>query len=522
VYKNSYDATIMKVSFTILFTFLSLVLIAQVVQPYRYEIELDNFEEPYQLLGGEENGLLLYKSLGSFESGFEQWQFIKLDTTLKEEWVAQYSFDRDHLFKGYDYHNGNYFFLFQETAKGSHDLLLVQLNEFTGDTVQHKIKNVVTLDLVAFEMNDDAALLGGYYNQEPVVLHYGINSKKTKILPGIFGEKTQLIQVKIDGDLVKVLVSARTFDKRNTLAIKTYDSQGNYLDNYTFKPEGDLGLIDGRVAVVGTQGSVVSGTYGARRSDYSRGLFIAQHKADEEEVMRYFNFADLDNFFNYMKVKRKARLDNKISRKKVKGKKVKFNYRLLVHEIIETEDEFIMLGEAYYPKYSSTGGVYYMNHAPGSAPNFASTAFAGYRYTHAVVIGFDKKGNKLWDNSFQIDDVLTFNLNQYVHADVIDDKVVLLYLYNDEIRSKTISGSDVLEGKSLNSVQMMFDDDVANKYGTSNIGGLEKWYGHYFLVHGVQKIKNLRDSGVKLNRRVFYVNKLIYSDNKPEIVDLSE
>jgi len=494
------------------------MLFGQVLQPYRYEIELYDFEEPYQLLSGEEDGMLLYKSLGYFEAGFEQWQFIKLDTTLKEEWVARYSFNRDHLFKGYDYHNGNYFFLFQETAKGSHDLLLVQLNEFTGDTVLHKIKNLVTLDLVEFEMNDDAALVGGYYNQEPVVLHYGLASKKTKILPGIFGGKTQLVQIKIDGDQIKILVSAKTFDKRNTLAIKTYDSDGNYLYNHTFKPEANLGLIDGRVAKVGLQGSIVSGTYGARRSDYSRGLFIAQHKVDEEEVMRYYNFADLENFFNYMKAKQKAQLDNKISRKKVKGKKVKFNYRLLVHEIIETEDEFIMLGEAYYRKHSSTRALYHKPHVPGSTPNYAG----GYKYTHAVVIGFDRNGNKLWDNSFQIEDVITSNLDQYVHANVVDDKVVLLYLYNDEIRSKTISGSDVLEGKSLNSVQMMFDDDVANKYGTSNIGGLEKWYGHYFLVHGVQKIKNLRDSGVKLNRRVFYVNKLIYTTNKPEIVDLSE
>ncbi len=498
------------------------MLFGQIMQPHRYEIELDNFEEPYHLLAGEENGLLLYKSLGSFDSGFEKWQFIKLDSTLKEEWVAQYSFDRNHIFKGYDYHNSNYFFLFQLTKKGSHDLLLVQLNEFTGDTVHYKIKNLVNLDLIAFEMNDGAAILGGYYNMEPVVLHYGLVTKKTKILPGIFGEKTQLVQVKVDGDLIKILVSARTYDKRNTLAIKTYDSEGKYLDNYTFKPEGDIGLIDGRVAKVGLQGSIVSGTYGARRSDLSRGLFIAQHKEGEEEIMRYFNFADLENFFNYMKAKRQARINNKISRKKIKGKKIKFNYRLLVHEIIETENEFIMLGEAYYPKYNSTGGIYYMAHVPGSSPNYTSTSFAGYKYTHAVVIGFDRNGNKLWDNSFQIEDVLTFNLDQFVHADVIDDKVVLLYLYDDEIRSKTISGSEVLEGKSLNSVQMMFDDDVANKYGSSNIGGLEKWYGHYFLAHGVQKIKNLKDSGVKLNRRVFYVNKLIYTTPPPEKTNLSE
>jgi hypothetical protein len=329
--------------------------------------------------------------------------------------------------------------------------------------------------------------------------------------------------VKIEKDVIKVLVTARTFDNRNTLALKTYDWDGNYLDNFTFSPEGEIGLIYGRVAEVGETGSIISGTYGARRSDYSRGLFIAQHNVGEEQVLKYFNFADLDNFFTYLKAKRQTRLNNRITRKKVKGKKIKFNYRLLVHEIIESGDTYVMLGEAFYPKYSNnTAGSTFVAHAPGSSNYYVPASFAGYKYTHAVVIGFDKNGQKLWDNSFQIEDVLTYTLDQYVHADVLNEKVVLFYLYDNEIRTKIINGSEVLEGKSLNSVKMMFEDDVASKNFSGNIGGLEKWYGHNFLAYGIQKIKNLRDGGVKLNRRVFYINKILYEDSKQSATDLSE
>jgi hypothetical protein len=313
-------------------------------------------------------------------------------------------------------------------------------------------------------------------------------------------------------------VTSRTFDKRNTLSIKTYDARGNYLDSYTFNPGGDVGLIYGRIAEVGKVGSIISGTYGARRSDYSRGLFIAQHEAGEEQVLKYFNFADLDNFFTYLKAKRQTRISNRITRKKVKGKKVKFNYRILVHEIIERGDTYVMLGEAYYPKYdsySNFGDSYGIT--GGSSFSYMPSSFAGYRYTHAVVIGFDKNGQKLWDNSFQIEDVVSYSLDQYVQADVIShDKVVLYYLYNNEIRTKIINGSEVLEGKSLNSVKMMFADDVANKSGISNIGGLDKWFGHNLLAYGIQKIKNMRDSGVKLNRRVFYINKIYYDNTEEE------
>jgi hypothetical protein len=512
----------MKYILSVIFLSISLLNYGQVKQPERYEIELDPFEEPYSVLSGEDNGVLLYQALDEYESGRQLWQFINLDTTLNEAWGKEYFIDRDHIFKGYEYHDHSYYFLFQLTARRSHNLLLLEINGYTGDTLMHTIKNLVPLDLTVFEMSNSAALIGGYYIQEPVVMHYDLSTKKTKVLPGIFGDKTKLVQVKIEPELINILVTTRTFDKRNTLAIKTYDSQGNYLDNYIFEPGGDIGLIDGRIADIGEVSSIISGTYGARRSDHSRGLFVAQHRMGKGQTIKYFNFADLDNFFTYLKARRQSRISNRIDRKKIKGKKIKFNYRLLVHEIIESGDTYIMLGEAYYPKYTNNNiGSSYLTYSPGGA-NYMPASFAGYMYTHAVVIGFNKNGERLWDNSFQIEDVLTYSLDQYVHADALNGKVVLFYLYNDEIRTKIISGSDVLEGKSYNSVKLMFADDVASKNGISNIGGLEKWYGHNFLAYGVQKIKNLKDTGVKLNRRVFYLNKILYSDPPPDTTALNE
>lgn len=514
----------MRIFLSIFFLALNVALYGQVHQPDRYEIILNPFEDAYNVLSGDDNGVMLYRQMESYDGGDELWKFIKLDTALNEEWVKEYYFDRDLIFKGYDYHANNYSFLFQITDHNSRDLLLIQVDEYNGDTTQHIIRNLVTLELHAFEMTDGAAIIGGYYNQNPIVMYYGLSTKKTKVLPGIFGDKTELIQVKVEEEIIKVLVSARTFDKRNTIAIKSYDREGNYLDSYVFKPAEDYGLVFGRVANIGIEGSLICGTYGARKSDYSRGLFIAQHKADQEQVMKYFNFADLENFFTYMKAKKQKRISDRISRKKVKGKKIKFNYRLLVHDIVKTGEDYVMLGEAFYPKYSNSAsyGSYASYSRRYSNNSYMPASFAGYKYTHAVVIGFDKDGQKLWDNSFEIEDVLTYNLDQYVHADVIADKLVLFYLYNDEIRTKIISGSEVIEGKSFDSVKLMFEDDVANKNNISNIGGLDKWFDHNFLAYGVQKIKNLKDKGVNLNRRVFYINKILYEDTQPDGTELSE
>lgn len=493
---------------------------AQMHQPNRYEIELGMFDDSYEVLSGDENGVLLYKPLGIYLQGSELWQFVMLDTTLQKIWKKEYYIDRDLQFRGYDYFDTNYYFLFRNENSSTRDLQLFQMSIFTGDTLRYIVHNLVPLELREFEVTEGAAVIGGYYNMDPVVIHYDFKSRKTKVLPGIFGNRIELVQVKINEDnSISVLVSARTIDKRNTLALKTYTPEGEFINSFTFAPKTNLGLIFGRVENVSNNRILVSGTYGAKRSEYSRGLFIASYAIDQGQDVKYYNYADFDNFFKYMKARQQNRVANRIARKKIKGKNVKFHYRLLVHQIIPDGENYILLGEAFYPKYTSNstyGGADAVRGSFGGS-NYMPMNFAGYRYTHAVVMGFNKQGKMLWDNSFEIEDIVTYDLNQYVHADVTDKRIVLLYLYNDEIRSKIIKGSDVVEGKSFDNVRLKFEDDVVAKKSTINIGGLEKWYGHTFYAFGVQKIKNMKDQGVKLNRKVFYINKVVYSIPDSEV-----
>lgn len=136
--------------------------------------------------------------------------------------------------------------------------------------------------------------------------------------------------------------------------------------------------------------------------------------------------------------------------------------------------------------------------------------FDGYKYTHAVVLGFDQKGKLLWDNSFEINDVISYNLEKFVNASVEKDKIVLLYLYENVVRSKIISNNKVLEGKAFNDIKLKFEDDVV-KNNDNKIGGLEHWYGNNFFAFGVQTIRNFKYTGIKPSREVFYINKITYN-----------
>ncbi len=488
---------------------------AQLEQPQRFEKELVGYESEYDIILGGTEGVILYRTLNEYDKkGGQLWDFVLLDTALNVRWQKRLYMEKNISFKGFDYSMESYFFLFQQTTGNSKDLKLLQMMGANGDTLRYTIKNMVPLSLTEFEVTDGASVLGGYYNNEPVVIHYDFDSKKTKVLPGIFGSKTELVQLKVDDHSITVMVSGRTFDKRNTLTIKSYSINGDYLNTYTFNPEFDKGLIFGRIADVEDIANLVVGTYGSKRSDFSQGLFLGIVNDENQQQIEYINYGDFENFFNYMKAKRKKRVSDRIDRKKIKGKKIKFNYRLLVHEVFKQGDTYILLGEAFYPKYTTSttygSGMGSTQYSSYGFNDYSPANFAGYRYTHGVVAAFDSNGKMIWDNSFEIEDVLSYSLEQFIHAAFIDEGIILLYLYDNQIRSKIISGSEVVEGKKFDDLKLSFQDDKVNAYSSSKIGGLEKWYGNTFIAYGVQRIKNLRDSGVKLNRKVFYINKINY------------
>ena len=129
--------------------------------------------------------------------------------------------------------------------------------------------------------------------------------------------------------------------------------------------------------------------------------------------------------------------------------------------------------------------------------------FDGYHYTHAVVMGFDRNGKLLWDNSFEINDVKTYTLEQFVKLEVQGDRIALLYLFDNELRTKIIQNDQVLEGKTIETIKTNFGSDVVRKEETS-MSRLEYWYKDNFYAYGVQEIANAERG----KRRVFFINKI--------------
>ena len=500
---------------TVAFTFFFFLSIGQIQHAGRYETLLgDQERDYYKVVSVREHGIILYRRLTSAPGN--QIEFVRVDTALQEVW------------RGYVQLNLNETVLFTHVKKNLLYLLIKSKNNVLGDFMiaemkietgsynLHIVRNLIPFNPTEFTIINGAALIGGYFNYRPLILHYSFKLLQSKILPGFFNEPGELTQMKPNDDgSVDVIVSAKNLEKRKGLWIRNYDSAGSLIKTTILQPEENKNLIFARSLKMQNGEQVVSGVYG-RYSDYSRGIFVASINVFGEYAIKYYSYAELQHFFNYMKAKREKRVKEKIERRRIKGKKVKFNYRILVQELIPYGNQYVLLGEAFYPHYAYASSSYsaystnYYNRSYRIPNNRSDLVFDGYQYTHAVVIGFDKNGKLLWDNSFEINDVKSYNLEQFVKIYPQDDRIALLYLFENGIRSKIISGSTILEGKSLDEMKLKFENDEVKNRETET-SKLDYWYGNNFFAFGVQQVRNLREPSVQTTRKVFFVNKITFT-----------
>ncbi|WP_276373023.1 hypothetical protein [Chryseolinea sp. H1M3-3] len=490
------------VALFLLLTFFQSGNAQQVLQTNRYELPVEK-NDYYEVMPSQEDGIYLHRRLHASDD--DKIELIKLDTAFLVNWKGYLSIDKRMSLIAKRAIGGNFFLLLRHPDLKRNNMQLFAVSQANGNYINYQVKNFIPFVPTEFQVTEKAALIGGYFNQVPVVLYFSFTTQRSKILPGLLNESGELTQVKTFPDgTFDVLISARNHLKQQTVWIKSYDANGELQSNYALNPEENKHLIFARAMKTEEDVQLIAGVYGGRNSEYSRGLFLASVSPDGVQQLRYYNYGDLENFFKYMKAKREQRVKDRIERRKVKGKKIKFSYRFLVHEIVPYNNQFILLGEAFYPRYKSVEtsyGFFSGNPAYNSIRN--GRVFDGYSYTHAVVMGFDENGKLLWDNSFEINDVKTFTLEQFVKLEIQEDRIALLYLFENELRSKIIQNNEVLEGKTFEPIKTIRENEIIKKEETE-ISKLDYWYQDFFYAYGIQEITNPKTG----KRRVFFINKI--------------
>ncbi|WP_436517559.1 hypothetical protein [Ekhidna sp. To15] len=492
---------------------------AVILQPNRIEFEKNSEESEFHVVPGNTDGILIAEETGETTRGGQIWKIHLVDTELKVEWSQSLVISNDGGLLGYEYFDGRFYLLFSKSRFRSEDLVVYQFVAENQEYIAYEITTVFPIQITHFESVGETLLIAGYANFRPVVITYNINDRIPRVVPGFYDNKNNILDLVVDerSKLFTVILSEKMRNKKYTVRVRTFTDKGDIIQDNQIDPGERRSLLDAASTTFAGGLQYLAGTHSKKSNQYSQGFYLSKFINGQQQFNKFYPFADLNNFFGHLKPKREERIMNRIERKRSRGKVKKFNYRLLVHKILERDGEYIMIAEAYYPRYnysSTGGGGAYGNR--WSSPSLGSNPyFLGYKYTHAVVVAFDQNCNIIWDQTFKIEDIQTFSLEENVVVSASGEKVILMYLEENEIRSKVVQGNEIIEGRTFNPVKLSFETDQLKSRDPS-VEGLKRWYDETLFAYGEQFIKNPTAILGKTTRKVFYINKIQYDlDRQP-------
>ncbi len=465
----------------------------QVTRLARFELPTGLVDqEAFQSIPADVDGIYLYRRAVT-DNNHSGLQVIHLDTALRQVWQGfipiqgNMSVERATVLKSQVY------VLLRDPFRANANFQIMRVDPGHQEFVLFNVNNAIQFFPSSFIVTTRAALIGGYYNGRPLVFYYSFTNQQSRILPGFTNDVGDLDQVRVNEDsTITVVVAAKNLQHRKTLWIRNYDLEGNLTQSTILDPGQERHLLTGQLIKAGDE-QLLFGVYG-RHIDYSRGFFVAHVKRSGEYRIDYYYFGDLQHFFSYFKPKHEQRVLQRIQRRKQKGKQVHFNYRLLVHEMVPFRDKYLVLAESYYPTYRYLGDIF-----------SRGVIFDGYKYTHAALICLSKNGKLLWDNSFEINDMKSFDLRPLVDIYPGDKGIVMMYDIRNSIRTKVILDSEVLQGKF--SERIPTERDYRNTGESTSWSQLTHWYNQYFFSYGVRHVRTGVD-GQAMN--VLFVDKLSY------------
>ncbi len=438
------------------------------------------------------------------KDGLSALKFSFYDTNFELKWEQKVVANKKLDLNYYEFFEGNFYLLYNNPAK--EDLEIVKINPLTSKVTNYQFYAIKGTKINDFLVSNNQVYIGGAIKNAPLIQQLDLATKKTKTLPSIIEGKSVEVQevfVNEQTNSINAVISSK-FDKNKIVIVRTFDDNSSNFNDLVIKSDRKYDFHTAKVTNISPFEKLVMGSFGYRKSDNTQGFYIAKFVEEEQRFIKFYSFTELKEFFSFLGERAQTRVENKAERKKQKGKDLKIQYRLLMHELIKQNDQYVMIGEAYYPVYRNERFVDYYGY--NRYYNYR-TVFDGNQFTHAVIAGFTEDGDLLWDNSFKINDIKTKNLKEKVKAYASENNITLFYNLEGEINKLTIHDNKVDTKEETLALATEHKNDLVKR---ADIGAAEYWYDNYFIAWGYQKIKNQGNIDVKKKRNIFYVNKMSF------------
>lgn len=484
---------------------------SQVSYEQRVEFELKDgyyHEEVYEY---GENGIILTSKCETKKNGKRKRKYEyynnKLELIKSDSIEIDKKFKFEETFQGEDYLHTLY-----KDSKGRFSIVSVVGEDLEFTKVDGELpKKMYISDMTVL---GDYAYFNTRTNKNPYLFSLNWKTGKQDPIPiSIKNVKPKFVrldgfQLLEESNEIMLFVSARVSKKKNDTYIILLDDEGNKIDEYNLTSQVEENIIDATSFNVGNGDYIFTGTYSSVSSYSSEGIFFCKANKGNIEYINFYRYTDLKEFMSYLPERKQKKIEKRKNRKEKKGKDLKLNYSLAMHDIILREDGYYLLGEAYYATYrtetrtttSTVNGV-------TTTSTTTVSVFDGYQYTHAILAKFSLDGELQWDQTFEMWPwYKPFRVKKFISVnEETENSIEMVFANYSKIVSKIIDNSgSVIKDESFDDIETGHGDDKTKQSNAKS----DYWYDNYFIVYGYQKIKNKEDENVKKKRKVFFMSKL--------------
>ncbi|MBX0290904.1 hypothetical protein K3G63_10665 [Hymenobacter sp. HSC-4F20] len=487
-------------------------------QPYRLELPLESYSsdvlvQPLQ----EDSSVVLLIEKDPVLSSKTEYTFQKLNYKLQPGQTVPVPVPRGYTFREICAEGTDVYALFQGNAPGV--LWVAAFDSRTGELGTGEFKTKRTQ-----EVHDMKALDGNLFVTVEADMHLTIlllDLKKAtfRFLPSVYEPLPATFTFLADSVTKRAeLILSETNGFKSRLQLKQLSDSGQLLHSEFVQAGSERGLLEAQLSPGDSAARLLAGTYTLRDSRYSQGLFAADLNAGvtatgQRRSLRYYDFLNLKHFFDFMKPARLARMRQRSERLRATDRQYRHRYRLLMHDMLPIREGYVLVAEVYYPRFNNStsnnlGGLY--NYGYGTLSPLARyynsnhlRRSEGYRTTHALICGFDRRGNLLWDNSFLMKEVEQTLLQESVRVRPLPDgrRLAMAYLKEDDLFYKIIDEATPTPNDWQVKIQTT-NNSTTEKTTSTQQEELIPWYGSRFLAAGYQHISPVKGS----NRDVYFLN----------------
>lgn len=499
----------------------------------RYEVKGEAFDPVFEIMRIP-NGLISFRTYQARSFSIDKvFQYFVSDTDLTSPGLVELSLRPGYEMIGYDTEGNNLFILLSRGLTTNADKYVLQVDLEANKGYEIPIQNLLSLELVEFLVQDRKAIFMGNAEGRPVIQLYDMDDKSIRTVQGIYGNNTNVLQIRKMPDLqaLEVVIRRKGQYRNFETSIITFDMEGNLVREVKIDQFGESGqeILEGLLLAGENYQQVMIGSFGLDGRSAYQGMYIMEINEFGEYEFKLYTLEDFPNFYNYLEDKQQLKRDKEVLAELEKSKIPFIRNTYSIRDVRQTQDAYYIYFDQINVVNSRGGRVNGLSSNPyrydrmnrlGYSPNYTFPYIAPdmpvqnfnltveYQYISAHFVKVAKTGEVLWDNSAKYDDLITLYPEPFGEIAVVGEDLYHLYAENDQIKASFFrNGERIFEHENFN-LELPDQDERIRNTDFSTLR-LVHWYDRYFILTGQQTIRYLGSDNREQVRDVFFMSKIL-------------